>query len=59
MEWDEGRRGVELYDLQADPRESKNVAKAPEHVAVVAELKRPLRGRIVSSHWRGLAPGLA
>ena len=26
-EWDEGRRGVELYDLQADPREPKNLAR--------------------------------
>lgn len=41
-EWDEGRRGVELYDLQADPRESKNVAKRPESAATIAELKKLL-----------------
>ncbi|MGO8744431.1 MAG: sulfatase [Thermoguttaceae bacterium] len=38
-EWDEGRRGAELYDLHADPRESKNLAGAPQWTAVVAELR--------------------
>jgi iduronate 2-sulfatase len=41
-EWDEGRRGVELYDLQADPRESHNLAKEPNRAAVVDELKKLL-----------------
>lgn len=41
-EWDEGRRGVELYDLQADPRESKNLAKLPKHAPVITELMKLL-----------------
>jgi uncharacterized sulfatase len=39
-EWDEGRRGAELYDLEADRGESRNLAKAPECAATVAELKK-------------------
>jgi uncharacterized sulfatase len=41
-EWDEGRRGVELYDLQADPHELKNMAKDPALASTVTELKRLL-----------------
>jgi uncharacterized sulfatase len=53
-EWDEGRYGAELYDLQADPRESKNVVSDPKHAAVVAELKALLhRGPVAKpSPWR-------
>lgn len=47
-EWDEGRRGVELYDLQSDPRELKNLAKDPQHSSVVSELKRRLQSGPVS-----------
>lgn len=39
-EWDGGRQGVELYDHQTDPHEYTNLAKQPEHSAVVAELKK-------------------
>ncbi len=42
-EWDEGRRGVERYDLQTDPRELKNVAQDPERAGVIVELKELLR----------------
>jgi len=41
-EWDEGRRGAELYDLQADPRESKNLAKASKSAATIEDLKKLL-----------------
>jgi uncharacterized sulfatase len=39
-EWDEGRRGAELYDLKADPRESHNLVKTPPPAAPLAELKK-------------------
>jgi len=38
-EWDDGRRGVELYDHQKDPREFTNLANDPKHAGTVAELK--------------------
>jgi uncharacterized sulfatase len=41
-EWDGGKRGVELYDEQNDPRELRNVAADPRYKGVVAELKRML-----------------
>ena len=47
-EWDEGRRGLELYDLQADPRESKNLAKGPKCAPVIAELRKLLHHGPVS-----------
>ncbi len=47
-EWDYGRRGVELYDLRADPRESKNLAKNAKLGPVIAELKTLLHAGPVS-----------
>jgi len=41
-EWDEGRRGVELYDLQGDPREHKNLARDPASAGTIAELGKLL-----------------
>ncbi len=43
VEWDGGRRGVELYDHDADPREHRNLANDPRQAATVAEMKRLLR----------------
>jgi iduronate 2-sulfatase len=41
-EWDHGRKGVELYDHDADPREFKNLASDPQHAAVVTRMKQLL-----------------
>jgi uncharacterized sulfatase len=41
-EWDEGRRGLELYDHETDPQESKSLANDPKYSPVVAELKKLL-----------------
>ena len=39
-EWDEGNRGRELYDHDADQRELTNLADKPEHKQPVAELSQ-------------------
>ena len=41
--WNDGEDGEQLYDLQADPRETTNLAGEPEHAAVVARLKQQVR----------------
>lgn len=41
-EWDHGRRGTELYDLQADPRESQNLAGDKNLATVISALKTML-----------------
>ena len=41
-EWDEGRRGAELYDLQADPHERRNLAQDPAQAGTVAKLRKLL-----------------
>jgi uncharacterized sulfatase len=45
-EWDQGKKGAQLFDYQTDPNEMKNLADAPGHATVVAELKKllPLYG---------------
>ena len=42
-EWDDGAKGKELYDHQADPKEHKNLAGDPNYAKVVGELKALLR----------------
>jgi iduronate 2-sulfatase len=44
-EWDEGRRGRELYDHGRDPAELHNVAEEPRHAATLAELRREMQMR--------------
>lgn len=43
-EWDEGRKGVELYDEHRDPQELKNLSGESRYRRVVADLKRCLGG---------------
>jgi len=45
-EWDEGRNGLELYDHDADPYEYKNLAKDPQHAAVLKELRALLAEKL-------------
>ncbi len=42
-EWDDGKRGVELYDEAADPNEMQNLASDPKHKATVTEMQQLLR----------------
>jgi iduronate 2-sulfatase len=42
-EWDEGRKGFELYDEANDPGEFVNLAGDPKYAAVKEELKRVLQ----------------
>jgi choline-sulfatase len=37
--WNDGKQGEQLYDMQHDPRETKNLASDPEHGKTVAELR--------------------
>lgn len=42
-EWDNGRKGVELYDHDADPNEYHNLAEDPEHAETVKSLRQLVR----------------
>lgn len=42
-EWDEGKKGVELYDYETDPMEARNRAEDPAVQKMVAQLKERLR----------------
>lgn len=44
--WDEGRGGEQLYDLQADPDELRNVAADPRHAAALADLRQHLSAHV-------------
>lgn len=42
IEWDAGREGAQLYDMERDPGETTNLAQDARHAATVAELKARL-----------------
>lgn len=42
VEWDGGRRGRELYDHRADPKEMKNLAENPKYAAILDKMHRLL-----------------
>jgi len=41
-EWDDGKAGVELYDYETDPHETKNLANDPQYAKTVEQMKRLL-----------------
>jgi len=51
VEWDDGKKGAQLYDHQTDPKELTNLAEDPKHAATVAELKKLLHGG-----WKAALP---
>lgn len=56
-EWDDGEKGVELYDHESDPRESTNLAHDPRYARQAAAMKV-----LVQRNWPvrvtgGTAPG--
>jgi uncharacterized sulfatase len=44
-EWDDGKKGVQLYDYQTDPDELKNLADDPAAKRILEELKARLKAR--------------
>jgi uncharacterized sulfatase len=42
-EWDEGKKGIELYDHATDPKEHRNLAADPKYTSVIGELRLLLR----------------
>jgi uncharacterized sulfatase len=42
-EWDDGKRGTELYDEKDDPREMRNLAKDPKYANTVGEMRALLQ----------------
>ena len=45
-EWDDGKKGAQLYDHDADPHELTNLASDPKHAKVVEEMKA-----LVKKNW--------
>lgn len=45
-EWDEGRKGRELYDHRSDPRELTNLAQDPTHRETVSRLSQQLAAAV-------------
>ena len=48
-EWDEGRKGRELYDHENDPKELTNLAEIAEHAATVKELSVTLQEAVTTT----------
>ena len=42
-EWEDGKRGRELYDYGTDPREMNNLVNDPAHAAVAEQMRQLLR----------------
>ena len=50
-EWDDGTKGVELYDHDTDPQEFVNLAGDPKHAEIVKKLAKQLH-----AGWKGSLP---
>ncbi|MCH2615608.1 MAG: DUF4976 domain-containing protein [Opitutales bacterium] len=48
-EWEEGSRGSELYDHDADPHEMRNLVHDPKYTATIKSLQKRLRSSPVAS----------
>jgi iduronate 2-sulfatase len=46
IEWDEGKQGVQLYDLKSDPQELNNLANDQRHADTLTRLKK-----LVQQNW--------
>ena len=57
-EWDDGAKGVELYDHAADPQELHNLAADPKFAATVAEMKALVKGNWPVRVTGGKADGI-
>lgn len=58
-EWDEGRRGRELYDHDRDPQELTNLVAVGSHAPIIEDLSRTLRRAVKSTFpGSGKAPEL-
>jgi uncharacterized sulfatase len=40
IEWDDGKRGTQLYDEVKDPQELRNLASDPKYAAVLTEMRQ-------------------
>ncbi len=49
-EWDQGRRGRELYDHAHDPREQTNLADDPGQASRVADLSTKIRAAVATTY---------
>ncbi len=58
-EWDEGKKGRELYDYDTDPRELTNLAGVAAHAKTVEALSQQLRAAVKSTFPpSGIAPSV-
>jgi iduronate 2-sulfatase len=59
IEWDQGRRGVQLYDHESDPQELHNLASDPKYAETLAMMKRLLAESLAGASANPQAQGAA
>lgn len=58
-EWDESKRGSELYDHDTDPKELNNLAGSPDHKEIIEGLSKELRSAASATYpTSGMIPEL-